>query len=897
MKKVIQFLAVLVLMVLTLQAGAQFTGGIGRGDYMDPVPAGPLESTDVVYLGGIGRGDNSSPVHAGYMSCVNPTSGGTIAAAQTICNGTSPAAFTSTALPTGHIGTLEYTWQYSTSDSPFDWIDIASSNSEAYNDETMLTADTWYRRLARVSCMDDWTGAAESNVIEVTVVTQPTVTDLLLTPNLDITRFDNYTLSVNVDPKGSNINGVNFIVRPQTASAINSNWDFLTNGTPYPSPNLPLQKVATKGSENAWSFSQLRPDNIYSEIAFIFDITSAPSNSRFWQNSYELMRFTNHYEITPGTSFFIELYATPTPGSPPSADLQVYLVGQGFDISAFQAGGTFANEAWQNHASVELVGTINRDEPFHHNHGPNSSHYLIPLSANNDGKIGNKDLDISDNFWIILTTGNQLQMRGWDMKYHTGCDNKGTWYKGSGTTFTLQSDCPDVHVHFAREETTPEHNGMEVKAVVEYEYNGQICELESAPAMFYFAELPNLPPNASAFIGPATGTYQGDVTISWFPATDPNNDPLTYNIYLINDLGTVSYTVATGHNDTSYTLKTKDYPNDDYDILVEACDTEFCTGFYWSSNIDEDEFFRILNCDLVAGNITAGTGQTICSGMTPSPITAEAPTGGAGDYDYQWQQYDGSNWISVTGGSGDNTLTYTPQALTATTRYRLQQTDTWCDPDQTVETAEVTITVHPEFTPGAIATTGETICSGQTPSTAIDNLTGANGGQGTITYLWKTNGTDIPESNTSSYSPGVLTQNTTFTRWAKDETCQTVFMQSTGEWTVTVKPLQQFRTKAGLDWTNPRNWSTAENWEQYTGVDEVWEIATSYPGEITNDCPLPQVTILGGHSMEILTGSNISIPNLKIESTGKLTIRSGGKIFVQEKLQLDQNTGGAIVVE
>lgn len=425
---------------------------------------------------------------------------------------------------------------------------------------------------------------------------QPEITDLQLTPALDITRFANYELSVNVAPNGNTINNVSFTVRPQQASATNSNWDFLTNGTPFPNPNESLVKAATNTSGNAWSFSQLRPDNIYSEIAFIYDITTTPSNSRFWQDSYQLMNFKNKYEITANTNFFIEVYATPNPGSPPSADMHVYLVGKGFNISDFQAGGPLANEAWQNHASVELVGTINRDEPFHHSHSSNSSHFLVPLSADANGKIGNKNLDISGDFWIILSTGHQLQTRGWDMKYHAGSNN-GTWYKGSGTNFAQQTGCPDVHVHFAREETTEASDGMEVKVKVEYNSGDFI---ESASTMYYFAILPNLPPNASAFSAPMAGTYSGDVTISWYPATDPNNDPLTYKISLIDINGTHT-SVVTDLTGTSYVLNTNLYPNGDYDIMVEACDGLFCTGFNWSSDQDENAKITFSTTEWVGG--------------------------------------------------------------------------------------------------------------------------------------------------------------------------------------------------------------------------------------------------------------------------------------------------------
>jgi hypothetical protein len=426
---------------------------------------------------------------------------------------------------------------------------------------------------------------------------QPTVSNISLTPKLDITHFYNYTLSADVTPgEGNTVTGVSFVVRPQTASANNLNWDFLTNGTAIPNPNQPLKNPATQPTTgNVWSFNGLRPDNIYSEIAFIYDIVSAPSNSRFWQNSYQLMRFTNNYEVTAKTSFFIEVNATPTANAPFSADMQVYLVGKGFNIAAFQTGGGLANEAWQTHASVELVGTINRNASFHHTHTENSSHYLVPLSTDADGKIGNKKLDINGDFWIILTTGHQLESRGWDMKYHAGCNNNSTWYKGSGTTFAPQSGCPDVHVHFAREEATLAHNTMEVKVEVNYTSNSVSYTYLSSPETFSFTELPNLAPNASAFTAPAPGTYQNNVTISWLPATDPNNDPVTYKLSLIDTTTKVKTIVATGLTGTSHVLNTTSFPNAYYDILVEACDTAFCTGFNWSSNIDEGGYFRILN--------------------------------------------------------------------------------------------------------------------------------------------------------------------------------------------------------------------------------------------------------------------------------------------------------------
>jgi cell division septation protein DedD len=317
------------------------------------------------------------------------------------------------------------------------------------------------------------------------------------------------------------------------------------------------------------------------------------------------------------TSFFIEIYATPKTSPPLSVDMQVFVVGKGFNISAF-GSGNLSNEAWRDHPDVELVGTISQNSSFHHTHSANSSHFLIGFSTNSSGKVGNKGLDISGDFWVILTTGHQLQNRGWDLKYHAGCNNSGTWYKGSGTTFTLQSGCPDAHVHFARELPLQPYNGMNVSVVVGYEEGGTGYIFNGDPEPFYFSELPNLPPNPSAFTAPAPGIYQGNVTISWLPANDPNRDPVTYKVYLINESAT-EYLIANGITNTSLVLNTSVYADGFYNIRVEACESGtvdgFCTSFNLLSNFDEGlcEFFRIWNGDPEDGGIgTTGNPYLIC---------------------------------------------------------------------------------------------------------------------------------------------------------------------------------------------------------------------------------------------------------------------------------------------
>jgi len=102
--------------------------------------------------------------------CANPTNAGTIGNAQSSSGSFNPTPITSLTLPTGHTGTLEYKWQESIVSATSGYIDIASSNATTY-DPGLLTQTTWFRRIARVDCMTDWTGSVASNPVEMTVGT------------------------------------------------------------------------------------------------------------------------------------------------------------------------------------------------------------------------------------------------------------------------------------------------------------------------------------------------------------------------------------------------------------------------------------------------------------------------------------------------------------------------------------------------------------------------------------------------------------------------------------------------------------------------------------------------------------------------------------------------------
>ena len=146
-----------------------FSGtGTTAADYLPTVPGTGVSGTGIL-IDYLGNYRSSSPIMGALSpACLHPTNGGTIASAQYGIAPFDPAALISSVDASGQTGTIEYKWQSSTTSSSADFIDISGSNAAGY-DPGELTQTTWFRRLARVDCAADWTGAAVSNVIEVTL--------------------------------------------------------------------------------------------------------------------------------------------------------------------------------------------------------------------------------------------------------------------------------------------------------------------------------------------------------------------------------------------------------------------------------------------------------------------------------------------------------------------------------------------------------------------------------------------------------------------------------------------------------------------------------------------------------------------------------------------------------
>jgi choice-of-anchor A domain-containing protein len=117
----------------------------------------------------VGGGEIHETQFLGNFNCAATctiSTGGTIGANQTICGGTAPAAFTSTAAAAGN-GTITYQWQSSTTSATAGFTNISGATSATYTPGAISTT-TYYQRVA-TNTASATTCTATSNVITVTV--------------------------------------------------------------------------------------------------------------------------------------------------------------------------------------------------------------------------------------------------------------------------------------------------------------------------------------------------------------------------------------------------------------------------------------------------------------------------------------------------------------------------------------------------------------------------------------------------------------------------------------------------------------------------------------------------------------------------------------------------------
>jgi Ig-like domain CHU_C associated/Secretion system C-terminal sorting domain len=175
----------------------------------------------------------------------------------------------------------------------------------------------------------------------------------------------------------------------------------------------------------------------------------------------------------------------------------------------------------------------------------------------------------------------------------------------------------------------------------------------------------------------------------------------------------------------------------------------------------------------LSGNtITCPANTTFCLSGDAGIITGSTPTGGNGNYAYQWQvSVDNTNWSDVDGATS---ASYDPGTVFSTTRFRRIAKSSSCSIESNVCT--ITITAGNTIYNNSITAPGtSTFCNSGDPS-SISGSTPFGGGSGVFVYTWLSSNdgneyTEIAGAKSASYDPGVLTETTHFRRVVSKGNC------------------------------------------------------------------------------------------------------------------------------
>ncbi|WP_439880742.1 PKD domain-containing protein [Pontibacter sp. MBLB2868] len=274
---------------------------------------------------------------------------------------------------------------------------------------------------------------------------------------------------------------------------------------------------------------------------------------------------------------------------------------------------------------------------------------------------------------------------------------------------------------------------------------------------------------------------------------------------------------------------------------------------YQPTSLTQSAWFRRVvtsgNCISLSGEVKVTVNQPIannmvsedqliCLGATPIELSGSEPTGGDGNYTYQWQSSTtGPNTGFVTASGPSKGSNYDPGAITQTTWFRRVVTAGICPPSYS---NAVKIEVTPPLANNKISTP-QSVCAGVTPAP----LTGTQptGGNGEYRYVWEssTKGPNtgfVPANGVNdefTYAPEQLPTTTWFRRAVYSGGCVhvsvaiqiTVVPQITGNIISNDQVLCAGTTAAALTGTTPAGGSGTYTYLWESSTDNVTYIPAS----------------------------------------------------------------------
>jgi hypothetical protein len=687
-------------------------------------------------------------------SCIPPTSGGTIATAQSGISPFNPAAFTSSAAASGESGTLEYKWQSSTSNNTSGFSDIATSNSAIY-DAAALTQTTWFKRLARVSCSSDWSGALASNVLEITVspCTNPTAGGTIATAQSGIIPFNPEAFTSTVAASGE-------------TGTLEYKWQSSTTNNSTGFSDIASSNAATYDAgvltQTTW-FKRLARGSCFSDwmgaaesnVLEVTDITNGPACDTYTNKT--TADGLGSYQVYGVYAIGNTIYAATEGGLSISTDGGATYINK----TTSNSNGLGSNRVFGVYASGSMVYAATFDGLSISTDGSSSFTNRTVANGLGDNTV-NGVYALGSTIYAATSYGLSISIDGGVTFTNKTTSNglgsntvKGVYASGSmvyAATSAGLSISTDGGNSFTNKNTT---DGLASNFVLSVYASGSTIYVGT----FGDGGLSISTDGGTSFTNRTVSNGLGGNTVNGVYALGSTIYAATSNGLSISIDGGATFTNRTAANGLgSYSV----------------------SGIYASATMVYAATAGGLSSCLCTPPTSGGTIAMSQSGINPfNPAaftSAVAASGQSGTLEYKWQSSTTSNATGFGDIASSNTATYDAPALTQTTWFKRFARSS-CSSDWTgaVESNVLKITVTPCTNPTAGGTIA-TAQSGINPFNPVAfTISAAVSGQtGTIEFKWQsstTNNTtgfsDIVSSNTATYDAGALTQTTWFKRLAR----------------------------------------------------------------------------------------------------------------------------------
>ena len=757
------------------------------------------------------------------LPCVNPTSGGTITASQAHCGSFNPDIITSSELPAGNNGTLEYKWQKSIVSSTSDFNDIADSNADSYDPAT-ITQTTWFRRLARVSCQATWTGAAESTVVVMTTTPDNTITlSSAAGTNAQAACINTAITPITYSTIGAT--GASFSGLPP---GVSGGWDanavtISGSSTSADTYNYTVTLTGGCGTVTATGTITVNPATVpgtvsgEASVCIIANSTTLTLNDYTgriikWQSSpdgdtwTDIACTTNTYTATnlEVTSQFRAVVQSGVcaPANSTAATVTVYPRTVAGEVTG---GTTICTGSTSGELTLSgYTGTINKWQ--YSTDGESWTDIARTLDTYTSGAL-------TANTWFravvqrgdctpansasTLVTVDPASVGGTVAGATTVCTGTNstnlTLSGNTGTVVKWQYSTDNWTTPVDIENTTTSLTAANLTVTTKYR-----AVVQSGVCSTAFSA------SATITVDPVSvgGTVTGGVTV----CTGTNSTDLS--------LGTHTGTIQKWQFSTNEGLIWIDIANtiDTYTATNLTVTTWFRAVVISGACSSDVSAAAIVTVDPVSVGGTATGAATVCTGTNSTPLSVGEYTGTV----LKWQSSvnEGSSWSDIASSAGD---TYTAANLTATTQFRAVVKSGLCNQ---AYSDPVTVTVDPVSVAGSVSG-GSVICSGST--SALLTLSGHNGT--ILKWQSSTNGTswtDI-ENTETTYTSGALTVTTQFRAVVQRGTCSPANSVSAS---ATIIPAVGGSVSGGGTTVCGGNNTTLLTLSGHTGTVQKWQSST-----------------------------------------------------------------------